>query len=772
MYKLLGKLVGNRELRRLTAFFVIAAVAQGVTLGLIIPFLRALFSAEAQLWPATINVVIAGSITWALNLAVLIRSYRVSVYEICDALIDRIGSQVMRLPLGWFDARREAAVSAAIANEVHTLSHVALMLLPNIVNGFVVPAAVVVVVAFVDWRLALIMAAVAPPLAVAWRMMRKAMISAKAVEDEVARESAGRVIEFARLQPVLRATRATERRWEPLNSAIAVEGEKILASLRASQRPAMWFSVLANLTMAAVLAAGLAFALDAQLDMAAHIAVAAVTIQMAQPLSQAVLYGAEVHHAVVALEAIDGIVGAEPLPEPAAAATAEVVTKSKDTTVRFENVEFGYQAGLPVLDRISCVAPQGKMSALIGPSGSGKSTMLRLVSRFWDVSGGAVTIGGVDVRSIPTPILMDNIAMVFQDVYLFDTAIRENLRMARPDATDEQLAAAAKAASLDKVIDSLPEGWDTVVGQGGLKLSGGERQRVSIARAFVKDAPILLLDEITSALDTENEAAITEVIRDLARGRTVIVVAHRESTIKNADQVIVLRPGPDGARIAEAGATPRNGRQRRALRRLPQGVGRARRLAALNHTRLVANRPYQVRPQHAGLGGSYYPMPTGRVCPPRPPPARRPLRTGRTLTRPLPSAPQTAKLIRVPPARRPGFHRPDLGCRISGAGFHTATRRRSRASPDSGQGDRREPIYDDRLSLFERDSDGGHTQFAAEDFGDFHKPLLVVDHEASRGIRVGRGGFVTARLDVEPDDPGPGGGCCGHHGFGGVKSHG
>ncbi|ALJ19698.1 ABC transporter ATP-binding protein [Microbacterium sp. No. 7] len=549
MFRLMGTLVGNRQLRRLTLLFIVAAILQGLTLGLMIPFLRALFGDRTALWPWTIAIVVAGVTTVVVNVAVLIRSYRVSVYEICDALIRRVGDRVMQLPLGWFDARREAAVAAAVANEVGTLSHVASMLLPNIANGFVVPATMVVVVAFVDWRLALIMAAVAPFLAWAWRRMRTITVRTKTVEGAVARASAGRLIEFARLQPVLRATRATERGWAPLDAALADEGERIEQSLRASSRPTVVFSILANLMMAAVLAVGLALALGARLDMAAFIAVAAVTVRMAEPLAQAVLYGAEVHHSVVALEAIGGIVGADTLPEPG----EDAVTVPEDTTVGFEGVGFEYLSGRPVLDGIDLVAPAGRVTAIIGPSGSGKSTLLRLVGRFWDVGRGRVTIGGVDVRRIPTPVLMDHIAMVFQDVYLFDTTIRENLRLARPDATDEQLAAAAQAASLDRVIDALPDGWDTIVGPAGSRLSGGERQRVAIARAFVKDAPILLLDEVTSALDGENEAAITGVISKLAHGRTVIVVAHRLSTVENADQIVVLEPGENGATIAEHG---------------------------------------------------------------------------------------------------------------------------------------------------------------------------------------------------------------------------
>ena len=193
------------------------------------------------------------------------------------------------------------------------------------------------------------------------------------------------------------------------------------------------------------------------------------------------------------------------------------------------------------------------MTALVGPSGAGKSTILRLAARFWDVDDGTVTIGGAPVRSMRASTIMGMTSMVFQDVYLFDTTIRENLRIARPEATDAELAEAARRARLDRVIEALPHGWDTQVGPGGLSLSGGERQRVAIARAFVKDAPILLLDEITSALDGENESAITEVVRELSEGRTVIVVAHRLSTVRQADEVVFLEPSQAGARVAQRG---------------------------------------------------------------------------------------------------------------------------------------------------------------------------------------------------------------------------
>lgn len=175
--------------------------------------------------------------------------------------------------------------------------------------------------------------------------------------------------------------------------------------------------------------------------------------------------------------------------------------------------------------------------------------MLRLAARFWDVTAGAVRVGDIDVREIPTADLMAHIGLVFQHVYLFDATIMDNVRLARPDASDEEVLEAARAARLDEVVNRLPAGWNTEVGEGGGRLSGGERQRVSIARAFLKDAPILLLDEVTAALDAENEAAVSGAISRLAQNKTVLIIAHRLSTIADADQIAFT----DGGRIVETG---------------------------------------------------------------------------------------------------------------------------------------------------------------------------------------------------------------------------
>ena len=298
------------------------------------------------------------------------------------------------------------------------------------------------------------------------------------------------------------------------------------------------------------MAAGLSLVGGHRLDVVGYLAVMVVASRMLMPLTKAAMMSSEADNARVALTAMNAILDAEPLPEPAPGERA----RAEGTAIALDGVSFSYEQGRPVLDRVSLSAPQGRVTALVGPSGAGKSTILRLAARFWDAGDGTVTIGGADVRALPAAQIMAMTSMVFQDVYLFDTTIRENLRIARPGATDAELETAARRARLDRVIEALPHGWDTRVGPGGLSLSGGERQRVSIARAFVKDAPILLLDEITSALDGENESAITEVVRELSTGRTVMVVAHRLSTIRRADEVVFLAPAERGARVAQRGA--------------------------------------------------------------------------------------------------------------------------------------------------------------------------------------------------------------------------
>ena len=549
MWSLLTRIVNAAEMRTITAWFAASAVLQGLTLALMIPFLRALYSRSESLTAWLIAVVLMGVSTVVVDTTAMHRSYRVSVFEVCDTMIDRIAEHVLTLPLGWFSAEREAAVVNATSKEVNTLSHLASMVIPNLCNAFIVPLVMLGATAIVEWPLALIMAAAIVPLVLTWRLMGAATTRANEMEDRTSSAAAGRLVEFARLQPVLRATGATKTGWAPVQAALEADSASTLDGLRVKGRPGQYFNLIVNVAFALVMAVGLARVSGHRLDVVAYLAIMAVTARTLLPLTKAAMYGSEADNAKVALRAVGDILDARPLSDPEPGQEIE----PRGTTISLNDVSFSYDAGRPVLAGVSLSAPQGRVTALVGPSGAGKSTILRLAARFWDVDDGTVTIGGAPVRSMRASTIMGMTSMVFQDVYLFDTTIRENLRIARPEATDTELAEAARRARLDRVIKALPHGWDTQVGPGGLSLSGGERQRVAIARAFVKDAPILLLDEITSALDGENESAITEVVRELSEGRTVIVVAHRLSTVRQADEVVFLEPTQAGARVAQRG---------------------------------------------------------------------------------------------------------------------------------------------------------------------------------------------------------------------------
>ena len=549
MWKLLTRVVNAAEMRTIIAWFVASAVLQGLTLALMIPFLRALYSRSQFLTAWLIAVVVMAVSAALVDTIAMHRSYRVSVFEVCDTMIDRVADHVLTLPLGWFSAEREAAVVNATSKEVNTLSHLASMVIPNLCNAFIVPLVMLGATAIVEWPLALIMAAAIVPLVLTWRLMGAATTRANEMEDRTSSAAAGRLVEFARLQPVLRATGATKTGWAPVQAALEADSASTLDGLRVKGRPGQYFNLIVNVAFALVMAVGLARVSGHRLDVVAYLAIMAVTARTLLPLTKAAMYGSEADNAKVALRAVGDILDARPLSDPEPGQEIE----PRGTTIALNDVSFSYDAGRPVLVGVSLSAPQGRVTALVGPSGAGKSTILRLAARFWDVDDGTVTIGGAPVRSMRASTIMGMTSMVFQDVYLFDTTIRENLRIARPEATDAELAEAARRARLDRVIEALPHGWDTQVGPGGLSLSGGERQRVAIARAFVKDAPILLLDEITSALDGENESAITEVVRELSEGRTVIVVAHRLSTVRQADEVVFLEPSQAGARVAQRG---------------------------------------------------------------------------------------------------------------------------------------------------------------------------------------------------------------------------
>jgi ATP-binding cassette subfamily B protein len=290
--------------------------------------------------------------------------------------------------------------------------------------------------------------------------------------------------------------------------------------------------------------AALATGSDSATEVGALVALLAVVNRVVEPVGELAAYGAALRISSARLRDVERVLDARPLPQP----TDPAPTPAR-FTIELRDVTFGYEPGLPVVNGVSVTVPEGSMTALVGASGSGKTTITKLVARFWDPSEGSVRIGGTDLRDLRDEQVASLVAPVFQHSYLLPGTLRDNVLLARPTAHQDELEQIADLTRVSEIVDRLPDGWDTPVGDGGAALSGGERQRVTIARALVKQAPIVLLDEAMSALDAENQAAVSATLAALRGRRTLVVVAHQLSTITSADQIVVL----DAGRIAEVG---------------------------------------------------------------------------------------------------------------------------------------------------------------------------------------------------------------------------
>ncbi|MEV6391348.1 ABC transporter ATP-binding protein [Nocardia xishanensis] len=545
MIRMLLRVLGHeyaRPVRRTVALMTTTAIIEGLSYALLVPVLRALFGdtpEDAAPWLIAFGVAVAiyGVLRYLSDLS----GFRVGT-TLLRGVYRRLGDHLARLPIGWYTEGRVGEVSILASRGVlQAMSVIAHMLAP-LVSASVTPLAIVVVMLAFDWQLGLAALAAVPIVTATQIWTGRSMAAVDAERHERDREAARRVIEYLQAQPVLRAGGRTVERFRSLDDALREVG-------RASRRQALTAlpgvlgsTLVVQVMFTALLVLGAYLTLGGTIGAAEVLTILVLAARCSDPLLSLAEIGGKVRSARAELTRLDAVLRTEPLPEP------RDPIRPEQHDLEFDSVTFRHR-DRAVIDDVSFSLPEGQRLAVVGPSGSGKSTLLQLLARFYDVDAGAVRIGGVDVRAVDTEVLMSQFAIVFQDVYLFDGTIEENVRLARPDADDAELLAAATAARLDEVIERLPDGWATNVGEGGALLSGGERQRVSIARALLKNAPIVLLDEVTSALDPVNEAAVHAGIEHLMAGRTVVMVAHRLRTVQRADHIVFL----DGGRIAEHG---------------------------------------------------------------------------------------------------------------------------------------------------------------------------------------------------------------------------
>ncbi|MFF0518091.1 ABC transporter ATP-binding protein [Actinomadura nitritigenes] len=532
-----------RPVRRTVALMTATAVVEGLSYALLVPVLRELLGGapgDARPWLIAFGAAVAvyGALRYVSDLS----GFRVGT-TLLRGMYYRLGDHLARLPVGWYGPRRVGEVSVLAGRGLMQAMSVIAHLLAPLVSACVTPLTIVAVMVGFDWRMGLAALLAAPLVAAVQVLAGRAMAAADAERADRDHEAAARVVEYLRAQPVLRAGGRTAERFRMLDDALRGLQRASRRSTLSALPGILGLTLTVQAVFTVLLALGSYLALGGHIGAADVLAILVLAARCADPLLSLSELGGRLRGARAQLARLDEVLSTEPLPEP------REPVRPEHGGLEFASVTFRH-GDRTVLDGVSLSVPEGGRLAVVGPSGAGKSTLLHLLARFSDVDGGSVRVGGADVRDIGAEALMARIAVVFQDVHLFDGTIEENVRLGRPGASDAEVRAAASAARLDEVVGRLPGGWAANVGEGGELLSGGERQRVSIARALLKDAPIVLLDEVTSALDPVNEAAVHDGIERLVAGRTVVMVAHRMRTVRRADRVVFL----DGGRIVEEGA--------------------------------------------------------------------------------------------------------------------------------------------------------------------------------------------------------------------------
>ena len=454
------------------------------------------------------------------------------------AIADRMKS----VPMGFFNANSLGQVSGVCTTVVGTIETMVPMVLVNILSGLITTLVFTVLILVWDWRIGLIaLAGILLYLAVVSAMEKK---SAAIAEDTQKSQTAliEAVLENIQGMSVIKSFNLTGKGDQKLQDALEYNRksnlgvEQVMTPYTAAQEAVL------QIASVAMMLAAICFWTRGTMTLPNALMTLVVSFLV---FSQVKLFGMGVSMLRLAGAAIDRTVETEQMPQMDE--QGKPVAPEKHDIV-FDHVCFSYEKK-PILRDVTVTLPDKTTTAIVGPSGSGKTTFCNLVARFWDVDSGSVKIGGTDVRDYTLESLMDQISMVFQNVYLFADTIENNIKFGCPDATHEQVVEAAKKACCDDFVQALPDGYNTVIGEGGASLSGGEKQRISIARAMLKDAPIIILDEATANVDPENEDRLQKAIEALTRNKTILMIAHRLKTVRSADQILVL----DGGKIVQQG---------------------------------------------------------------------------------------------------------------------------------------------------------------------------------------------------------------------------
>lgn len=452
-----------------------------------------------------------------------------------------LGGHLRKLPMGYFTSGNIGKISSVLSTDMVFIEEVAMSTLGNMMSYLLSSLVLLGFMFYLNWQLGLIAALVTILAWLVSRGMNKVSLREAAGRQEQSERLTDAVLSFVEGIGVIKSYNLLGEKSEELTGNFKRSRNTSLAFERKMTPWTMGLNVLYGIGIAAIFGLSVFLERSGVLSLAYVLGVLLFVFDLFGPLKA--LYGEASRLTVMnaALDRIEAVLEEPELPDTGRQHIPPQ-TQPGQPEVRFHDVAFAYQ-DKEVLHHISFSMRPNSMTALVGPSGGGKSTIANLLARLWDVKSGSVAIRGVDTRQVPLAELMDHISMVFQRVYLFQDTIYNNISMGKPDATEDEVYEAARKARCYDFIMALPDGFQTVVGEGGATLSGGEKQRISIARCILKDAPIVILDEATASVDTDNESYIQEAISELVKGKTLLVIAHRLNTIRNADQILVISDG-------------------------------------------------------------------------------------------------------------------------------------------------------------------------------------------------------------------------------------
>jgi len=479
----------------------------------------------------------------------------ISAYTILEGIRLKIADRLMKAPLGEVMGRRIGYLKNIIMDKVEDLEPPLAHMIPELTSNLLLPVAIFIWMLVIDWRMGLAVL-IAPVLAmIPMFFLMRNYNSQYAAYMEANNHVNSIIIEYVEGIEVVKAFNQSTSSYEKFVNAVQSFKEFTLAWFKSTWKTMNLMMAIMPTTLLGVLPVGLLLVQNGSISPAELAMGIILSLSIVGPLMKATTFINEAKSMEYAVEAANELLNLPVLPD-----SGKIVSIPRNDIV-LEHVTFSYDGSEQneVLHDVNLELPEGSFTALVGPSGGGKSTIARLIARFWDVTGGNITIGGKNIKELSIRQLSELVSFVTQDNFLFNCSLKENIRLGNPNATDEEVYAAAKAACCDEFIVRLDKGYDTPAGDAGKRLSGGEKQRIAIARAILKNAPIVILDEATAFTDPQNEDKIQKSIMALSKGKTLLVIAHRLSTIQNADQIVVLKKG----RIVDCG------KQEELLKRCP-----------------------------------------------------------------------------------------------------------------------------------------------------------------------------------------------------------